>query len=295
MSKKNKIILIIGIAVFAVAFGIILLLRRNSAATQHINNDAYTQVEPYRKSKSDIRVIPKYIEERDETDTCVRYEFDENARNMIIGRAGEIGKYPNRIVMITPDGTERVINRYEYKYDTRGNIISETCYNSDNLLEFRAEYLYYDDGRIRRESIYEPDENGVSVMTNYTMYRYDENNFLIGRECYSGFTLLSSEQIVCNQNGDPSRIDILYDDGSLNGTIKYDYTETGEILSRTELYDDIPLEKMEYIYDSKDYLRTIKITYYDYQVSPEEPYVYSSTRDIIYSEADQSKLGVLNQ
>lgn len=275
-----------------------------SAPAESEADEDYVQAEPYRKSRSDEKIIPERLEISDENGKLVMIqEFNADSRNMVIGEYGEIGLYPEEVYLVTNDG-EVLIERYTYEYNDDGMVTTEACYqnpdpfsdDSSERLTSVTEYTYYD-GRLSREDYYVCEDSGARTLTTTTEWEYDSNGFPVKKNIYNGSLLAYYEDITCNTNGKPVEMRQYTYDNVLTGIREYTYTEAGEYLTYKEYVGDHNYLAVDtqYVYDSRDYLREVNVTYYDYTDDEENdgPTVTEEHYNYIYPEEDQNKLGTL--
>lgn len=315
MKKKSIIaivILVSGIACFTALWCTRKRTSENNIpdiqGTQTGEISDYIEETPYRKTRADEKVLPQSIEVSDmDGNVYMIEEFDDNARQMIIGKYGEIGRYPSKIYFIGNDRNKMLLERHVYEYDREGIIKKDFCYIDPNPYDDRneeklsssAEFTCYD-GKVAKEIDYLYDSNGKRHATTTFEYSYDENGFLRRTDVYDGSVLSYYEEITCNTNGSPALLRQYTYDGVLMGVKEYTYSGDGNILSYREYSGDKEYMNTEsvYQYDSNDYPRKVIVSNYDYfsdSINEEtnNPEITYEVYNFIYSEKNQTKLGNL--
>lgn len=261
--------------------------------------EEYIPAEAYRKPHSSEKIIPEAIEVSDaDGNVYMLQEYDDMSREMIIGKYGEIGKYPRKVYFIGTDGKKILLESHVYEYDKDGLVISEVCYSDENPYDdvdekipvSATEYTYYS-GKVANEKEYIYASGKRSVISTYE-YVYDNNGYLKKMQVYDGSVPSYYEDITCNTNGSPAVIYQYAYNGTLLGIKEYTYTEDGDILTYKEYTGNREYISTEssYIYDDKDYLRKVITVNYDYE-DGNTPEKYEEVYNMIYSERNRNALG----
>lgn len=254
----------------------------------------------YRPSKRDEKVIPNEIAVSDENGNLFRIEeYDEKSRNAVIGDSGEIGLHPIRVYFVGNDGEKRLMEWHAYQYNNDGMVEKEVCYSDpdiyDDVQEEHAVYeeeTEYRDGNVASIKDYYYDEAGNKSLASTCIYFYDNDGNLTKKEMWNESSLAYYEEITCNEHGSPVEIRQYNYDGTLAGVKECTYIEDGSIASYREYSGDKEyiLTSVDYVYDSKDYLRSAVVTNYSYL---EDGDVREGKEIYDIGYADTNKLGNL--
>ena len=264
-----------------------------------ITEDTYQQVQKYRKKKSSNRILPMaMIDVTDGAITSLKYTFDSHARDMKLGNYGELGLNPLTMSIVYDDGTEVLLSKFIYSYDDNGNIL--LCYQYDldysdpSIVQQEMKTTnHYNSSGLLQQSITQKFEDNTYKNVSSKSYEYDENGYLSRIILYDSQGLDSFIQCKCNTNGDVVEEDYYDYNSTYFHKVLYSYRDDGQI-ERSEEYDsedDYIVNIKEYIYDSKDYLREIHETSFDYQVETDAPQSYITIQELIYEDSVQNKLG----
>ena len=134
----------------------------------------------------------------------------------------------------------------EYKYDANGNQIQATYHvnaSSDSPVERQYRYAYDDDGNEIRQEYYD----STGIMQSYETYEYE--------------------------NGQMTRADSFYPDGTLSGYDLYEYTDDGQLLKRSDYNADGELIYY-YVYTYDENGNNIGYTSYQADGTPITSYTY---------------------
>ena len=268
----------------------------------------YQEADAYRESRSDEKILPERVEITDDEGNLVMIEeYDAGARSIVVGECGEIGSFPEAVYLVTDEGPWQ-IEQYAYVYNDDGMVSAEYCYDTSasegdttaGELTSVTEYTYYS-GRLAKESYFIYDAMDKKVLASTDEWTYDGNGFPMRKDMYDSDSLLAYyEEIVCDSNGSPVEARQYTYNGVLTGVREYAYTETGEYLTYREYSGDKEslLVETEYVYDSKDYLREVNVTYYDYAYDEYSESNGAQTSHekytFVYPDNVKNKLGTLD-
>lgn len=315
---KKKMLIVVVIAVFFLFAAAIIRGHRKendqsggvqdqqTETAQETGAAPYIEAEPYRDTEAEEKILPCSIEVSDENGNIYMIEeFDDNARRMIVGKYGEIGRYPSVVYFVGNDKIKIPLERHSYEYNRDGFIVKEYCYSDpdpyddyeEQEIVSKTEFTYYR-GRLSREVDYILGSAGRRNAVTTFEYSYDDNGFLEKIDVYDGPDIWYSEEITCNTNGSPVISRQYTYDGVLMGVKEYSYSETGDIQSYKEYTGEKDFLNSEsiYMYDSRDYLRKVTTKNFDYQGDPENPENTTPQENfeiynVIYSSDNIPKLG----
>lgn len=169
--------------------------------------------------------------------------------------------------------------KYEYKYDSYGNIIKEEYFEKRSwryVRETCTDTTYTYDGtkiatkHVREEEFATSITDGSYVHENNYKYIYDEKGLLIKKEdvdrtahygCFYG------ERFEYDSNGNCIK-KIKCFDGAEETDYEYRYDDDGRLIKEIEVFDDVNLtmdynqSETEYTYDDNGTLICSKKTYY---------------------------------
>ena len=274
----------------------------NTEYVESLPVGVYEEAQPRRDSQADVRIIPESYDYIDENGRVYCREIYEQTSRIVIDRDSITGKDPIKRIDIYPDGTERIHEKTEYKYNSDGTISRSAAYYNTGIDEDECvccdimDYEYRN-GKLSKVIYTSIGQDGEQVPNGFTVYSYDLYGAPMKATSYIDSAVQEYELYKCNSNGEVIRAENYYYNDVLYDVTEYKYREDGQIEAIYEYgTGDEVISSMQYQYDSKDYLRRIITTAKNLQKeSEDEPDEYVQTIEVHYADTDLSSLGELVQ